>query len=105
MGNNDTQDDMNTSFGSDAGMEDGTQDMTTMMNSMTSVLEGKTGADFDKTFLEQMIAHHEGAVAMAKMAFMNSHNANVLTLSKNIIMTQEKEIADMKKWQEEASFK
>ena len=73
-------------------------DMT--MNQMTSSLSGKTGDDFDKAFISEMIQHHQGAVDMAKQAVGSAKHAEVKQLSTDIIAAQEKEITQMKKWQQ-----
>jgi uncharacterized protein (DUF305 family) len=58
-------------------------------------------AAYDLQFLDTMIAHHQGAVDMAKPAEMKAQHAELKNLAKNIIADQEKEIAQMKKWREE----
>lgn len=85
-------------------MPDGTlmrndgMDMAQMMADMNKSLMGKTGDDFDKAFLTEMIVHHEGAVEMAEMALKNAKHKEVIDLSSAIISAQNKEIADMKSW-------
>jgi len=74
--------------------------MEGMMSDMNAQLEGKTGDEFDKIFLSEMITHHEGAVAMADAALQNARHQEVKDLAKSIISTQNREIADMKMWQE-----
>lgn len=69
------------------------------MDDMTDGLKDKTGDDFDKAFITSMIAHHEGAVEMAKLSAKNAKHDEIKTLSINIISTQEKEISEMKQWQ------
>lgn len=69
------------------------------MDSMTAELEGKTGDEYDKIFIANMIAHHEGAVAMAKLSAANAKHDEIKTLSEAIISAQEKEITEMKQWQ------
>ena len=59
-----------------------------MMPELTS-LEGEAK---DKAYLEGMIAHHKGAIEMAKQAQTLDFRAEVLELTKNIILTQEDEI-------------
>ncbi len=49
-----------------------------------------------KLFLTQMIAHHEGAVEMAKTEITDGKNADAITLAKSIVASQETEIKDMK---------
>jgi uncharacterized protein (DUF305 family) len=57
-------------------------------------LRDSEGATFDRLFLEGMIAHHEGAINMARKA-INSNNKKVADLAAAIIDSQEKEIAFM----------
>ena len=40
--------------------------MSMSMNDMGKMLEGKTGDELDRAFLEGMIPHHQAAVDMAK---------------------------------------
>ena len=54
--------------------------------------------NIDKHFIEQMIPHHEGAVAMAKLALLKSKRPEVKTLATAIIKDQNKEIGDMTVW-------
>lgn len=69
------------------------------MDDMTADLKNKTGDEFDKAFISSMIAHHEGAVEMAKLSAKNSKHEEIKNLSNDIITAQEKEIAEMKQWQ------
>lgn len=71
----------------------------TSMTQMTDTLKGKTGDDYDKTFLQQMIAHHQAAVDMAKVAQTNAKHSEIKQLSSDIIAAQEKEINKMRQWQ------
>lgn len=75
--------------------------MADTMNSMTSGLENKYGRDLEKAFLTEMIPHHEGAVAMARMIIKNpSADADILKFAFDIINNQSKEIDVMKVWLE-----
>lgn len=69
------------------------------MADMNKELEGLSGDDYDKAFIEMMIAHHEGAVDMAELSKQRSKHDDIKQLSQEIISAQEKEIADMKQWQ------
>ncbi len=51
---------------------------------------------FDAKFIEMMIPHHEGAVAMAKLELRDGRNAELKELSRDIITAQEREIAAMR---------
>lgn len=72
-----------------------------MMSSddMMSGLQGKTGDTFDKTFISEMITHHQGAINMATLALTSSRHQEIKDLAKNIISAQTSEIAQMKMWQ------
>lgn len=74
------------------------------MDSMTAELKDKTGDDYDKTFITSMIVHHQGAVEMAKLSAKNAKHQEIKTLSENIIAAQEKEIAQMKQWQQKWDY-
>lgn len=69
------------------------------MDQMTADLTGKTGDAYDKAFIAAMIAHHEGAVEMAKLSAQHAKHQEIKALSDNIIAAQEKEITQMKQWQ------
>jgi len=86
---------MNTSRmkGNDAGH------MDMSMNDMSSDLQNRTGDDFDKNFVAMMIAHHQGAIDMAKLAEGRAKHNEIKQLSKDIISAQTKEIQNMKMWQ------
>ncbi|MCY7377508.1 MAG: DUF305 domain-containing protein [Pyrinomonadaceae bacterium] len=56
---------------------------------------------FDLQFLDTMIAHHEGAVEMAKDAGTKSANAGLKTFAQKIVADQTREITEMKKWREQ----
>ena len=59
-------------------------------------LDAAQGTDAAKLFLAQMIAHHEGAVMMAKTESSQGKNPDAIQLSKSIVTAQEAEIQEMK---------
>ncbi|MGX5714943.1 DUF305 domain-containing protein [Arthrobacter sp. MAHUQ-56] len=59
-------------------------------------LDAAQGTEAAKLFLEQMIAHHEGAVKMAKAESTDGKDASAVALSKKIVEDQEAEISKMK---------
>ena len=63
-------------------------------------LASRATPEFDKLFLELMIAHHEGALEMASM-IENSRNTEARTLAGEIVEAQKQEISAMKKLLEE----
>lgn len=59
-------------------------------------LEAAQGTESAKLFLTQMIAHHDGAVMMARTETTEGKYAEAVALSKDIVSSQETEIQDMK---------
>lgn len=74
------------------------------MGAMTRSLQGKTGDEFDKAFLNAMIEHHEGAVDMAEMAQDQAKHEEIKELSRGIISAQQQEITQMQQWQAEWGY-
>lgn len=80
----------------EGGMDHG--DMGGMMTAEDmTMLEEADGAQFDRMFLEMMIEHHEGAIAMARTEQANGVNPDALALAERIESDQEAEIAKMKR--------
>ena len=75
------------------------------MGEMTNMLKNKTGDDFDKAFIEQMIIHHQGAIDMAKLAQNNAKHDEVKNLANDILSAQSKEIDMMQIWQGDWGYK
>jgi uncharacterized protein (DUF305 family) len=59
-------------------------------------LRNARGADFDRLYLEGMIAHHEGAIAMAQNVIDSGGNPAVVALAQTIIDAQTAEISQIK---------
>lgn len=57
-----------------------------------------SSSTIDAHFIEQMIPHHDGAIAMSKLALTKATHLEIKTLAKNIIESQSKEITDMQSW-------
>lgn len=57
--------------------------------------------NIDAHFIEQMIPHHEGAVAMASMALERSTDPRVQALAQEIVEAQTEEIGKMQRWYED----
>jgi uncharacterized protein (DUF305 family) len=74
-------------------------DMSSMDGMMTAdqidEMAAMTGADFDQTWLEMMIAHHEGAISQSETVKADGSNADVLLLADQIIAAQQAEISEM----------
>lgn len=75
----------------------GGHDMPGMMtDAQMSSLQAANGADFDRQWLEMMIAHHEGAVAMAQTELSGGVNPPSRQLATKIMADQEAEITTMR---------
>lgn len=68
------------------------------MGGMMNGLAGKTGADLEKTFLEEMIVHHQGAVEMAQTLLKDTKRPELVKLGNDIVTAQTGEIEMMKGW-------
>ncbi len=68
------------------------------MDAMTADLQGKSGDEFDKAFLSQMILHHEGAVQMAQAALLRAKHQEIRDMAEDIISAQTSEIRQMEAW-------
>jgi uncharacterized protein (DUF305 family) len=66
----------------------GQEDMTALENA----------SDFDKTFIEEMIPHHQLAIMMASMLQSGTNRPEMQQLAKNIIESQSNEIEKMRGW-------
>ncbi len=81
--------------GMDMGGMDSGMDMGGMSAGDMAALAAATGAEFDRLFLEQMIVHHQGAVAMADTEISVGSNPDALALAESIRSGQTAEIATM----------
>ena len=72
--------------------------MNSMMMDMTKRMQGKTGSELDKVFLEDMIVHHQGAVDMAKILATGTQRPELQKMASDIITVQNKEIEMMQGW-------
>lgn len=74
-------------------------DMSAMEGMMTAeemdALGEASGADFDQLWLEVMIRHHQGAIAMAETVKAEGQSADALALADEIIAAQQAEIDEM----------
>ncbi len=56
---------------------------------------------FDKAFIDAMIAHHQSAIEMAKVAHQESKIPAIKDLAQNIMSAQNREIEQMTAWRKE----
>lgn len=71
------------------------------MDAMEAALKDLRDNSFDQEFMAQMILHHEQAIAMSRYADKNAEHVELKLLAVQIIEAQQKEVADMKRWQQE----
>ncbi|WP_284876787.1 DUF305 domain-containing protein [Brevundimonas sp. MEB006b] len=57
-----------------------------------------SGQTIDQAYVAKMIAHHEGAVAMAQVALRDSRDPEIRRMAQAVVDTQTREIAEMKAW-------
>lgn len=87
---------MNSTSGMMGSQSGAIEDMS--MGQMEQSLADKSGDDFDKEFIANMIAHHEGAVNMAKKANESAKRSEIKELSQEVTSAQTKEIEMMRGW-------
>jgi uncharacterized protein (DUF305 family) len=56
----------------------------------------ENGKYSDERFIDAMVPHHQGAIAMAEVALENAQHAEIKDLSRNIVSTQQAEIEELK---------
>ncbi len=63
----------------------------------------RSAPNFDQEFLQQMTRHHQMATMMAGMVVDSARHPEIRTLARNIVRSQNEEIAQMKQLQLQAS--
>ena len=56
----------------------------------------QNGEYSDRRFIDAMVPHHQGAIAMAQVALKNAAHEEIKKLSRNIASTQQAEIEELK---------
>lgn len=56
---------------------------------------------FDEAFIDEMIPHHESAIAMAEVAHKNTDDPEIREIAGDIVSAQEREIEQMKRWRQQ----
>src|SRR5262245_40411379 len=60
----------------------------------------QASGDFDVQFIDMMVPHHQGAVAMAETALDRGERREIKQLADAVISAQTGEIAQLKGWQQ-----
>jgi uncharacterized protein (DUF305 family) len=66
-----------------------------MTDAEMTELEAASGAEFDRMFLEMMVAHHTSAIEMAETEIADGQFPDAVALAEEIKSAQEAEIAEM----------
>ncbi len=61
---------------------------------------GPKDAEFDLRFLDGMILHHQGAIAMAEAVLQNSQRSEMKQLAEAVTVAQQGEIDQMQQWRQ-----
>ena len=61
----------------------------------------ENGKYSDEAFIDAMVPHHQGAIAMAEVALKNAEHEEINELSRNIISSQQAEIEELKSIKQE----
>ena len=84
------------------GMESGDLEalgLTTEQAGMSMDMAELEGAKpFDRAFIDAMVPHHEGAIAMAEAVLERGQDPDLKTLAEKIVSAQEREIRQMSSW-------
>lgn len=80
-----------------------TQAYKTANDAMHKGMDIAFTGDADADFLAGMVPHHQGAIDMARVVIAHGKDPKIKALAQAIIAAQEKEIADMKSWQQGAA--
>ena len=81
-------------MGKNGGMGQGSMGMGS--GGMAKQMVTKNGVYSDEAFIDAMVPHHQGAIAMARVALKNAEHEQVKELSRNIVSSQQAEIEELK---------
>lgn len=84
--------------GPTAGATSGDKAFAASEAEMHRKMAAASGQTIDQAYVAKMIAHHEGAVAMAQVALRDSRDPEIRRMAQAVVDTQTREIAEMKAW-------
>jgi uncharacterized protein (DUF305 family) len=67
------------------------------MGRMMTGMRVKPTGDIDRDFVDMMVPHHQGAIDMAMAELRYGRNRTILRMAQEIIVTQQEEIATMRR--------
>ncbi len=71
-----------------------------MVAACQQMTPAQAGQPFDLSFIDSMIEHHEGAIAMAQQALEQAEHEEIRQLAQAIVDAQAAEIAQMREWRD-----
>jgi uncharacterized protein (DUF305 family) len=92
------------SGGGEAGMDHSNMDHGSMgmgSGEMARQMVMENGKYSDRAFIDAMVPHHQGAIAMAEVALKNAEHEEIKEFSRNIVSTQQSEIEELKSIKQE----
>ncbi len=84
-----------------SGMDHGNMNHGAMDHANMKSSPNAASQPYDLQFIDTMLAHHQGAVDMARPAIEKAQHNEIKEMARNIIRDQEREIAQMKQWREQ----
>jgi len=80
---------------------DSSETSVSLSHDMGDMDLGPKDEAFDLRFIDGMILHHEGAIAMAEEALAKSSREEIRKLAQAILAAQQTEIAQMQQWRQD----
>jgi hypothetical protein len=71
-------------------------EMNEAMIRMQQAMEAPSVGDIDADFVEMMVAHHQGAIDMARLQLRYGHNEQLRRIAQGIVVEQQQEITAMR---------
>lgn len=102
-----TQQQSSNTANSNAAVDHSGHDMSNMNGQDMSKMDhgksapGAADQPYDLQFIDSMMHHHDGAIAMAEMALRKSEREELKAFARKIIEDQKKENARMKAWRDQ----
>ena len=84
--------------GPTAGATSGDKAFAASEAEMHRKMAAASGQTIDQAYVAKMIAHHEGAVAMAEVALRDSRDPEIRRMAQSVVDAQTREIAELKAW-------